>query len=208
MYTFVFLWTPALSPNDEDIPHGFIFATFMLASMLGSSIAARLLARNAVKVESYMQIVFVISSASLLLPILTNVCSSFCLVFFLILLGGVGPHLTSYCFVTVLYTSFSGERGWHLICRLSPTSWLLRFWSLCWDFLAIHYENEIPIHPWGSSKHHHEFLPHPTKHLCLHCAIQCMSSGSLLYYMHGFLHEQLLPSLRISVFMYWVIARF
>ncbi|KAL3846120.1 hypothetical protein ACJIZ3_003523 [Penstemon smallii] len=72
MYTFVFLWTPALSPNDEDIPHGFIFATFMLASMLGSSIAARLLARNTVKVESYMQIVFVISSASLLLPILTN----------------------------------------------------------------------------------------------------------------------------------------
>ncbi|PIN21406.1 putative sugar transporter [Handroanthus impetiginosus] len=72
MYTFVFLWTPALSPNDEEIPHGFIFATFMLASMLGSSIAARLLARNSVKVESYMQIVFVISSASLLLPILTN----------------------------------------------------------------------------------------------------------------------------------------
>ncbi|CAA0813050.1 Major facilitator superfamily protein [Striga hermonthica] len=72
MYTFVFLWTPALSPNDEDIPHGFIFATFMLASMLGSSIAARLLARNTIKVESYMQIVFVISSVSLLLPILTN----------------------------------------------------------------------------------------------------------------------------------------
>ncbi|XP_047946490.1 molybdate-anion transporter-like [Salvia hispanica] len=72
MYTFVFLWTPALSPNDEDIPHGFIFATFMLASMLGSSIASRLLVRNTVKVESYMQIVFVISSASLLLPILTN----------------------------------------------------------------------------------------------------------------------------------------
>ncbi|KAL2550817.1 Major facilitator superfamily protein [Forsythia ovata] len=72
MYTFVFLWTPALSPNDEEIPHGFIFATFMLASMLGSSIASRLLARNSPAVESYMQIVFVISSASLLLPLLTN----------------------------------------------------------------------------------------------------------------------------------------
>ncbi|GFP82602.1 probable serine/threonine-protein phosphatase 2a regulatory subunit b'' subunit ton2 [Phtheirospermum japonicum] len=72
MYTFVFLWTPALSPNDEEIPHGFIFATFRLASMLGTSIAARLLARNTVKVESYMQIVFVVSSAALLLPILTN----------------------------------------------------------------------------------------------------------------------------------------
>jgi hypothetical protein len=74
MYTFVFLWTPALSPNDEDIPHGFIFATFMLSSMLGSSIASRLMAQSSPKVESYMQIVFVISSASLLLPIITSVC--------------------------------------------------------------------------------------------------------------------------------------
>ncbi|KAE8727361.1 Rhodanese/Cell cycle control phosphatase superfamily protein isoform 1 [Hibiscus syriacus] len=72
MYTFVFLWTPALSPNDEDIPHGFIFATFMLASMLGSSLASRLMARSSPRVESYMQIVFVVSSASLLLPIITN----------------------------------------------------------------------------------------------------------------------------------------
>ncbi|XP_073144086.1 uncharacterized protein [Henckelia pumila] len=72
MYTFVFLWTPALSPNDEEIPHGFIFANFMLSSMLGSSIASRLLARNTLRVEVYMQIVFVISSASLLLPVLTN----------------------------------------------------------------------------------------------------------------------------------------
>ncbi|XP_052619751.1 uncharacterized protein LOC128126066 [Lactuca sativa] len=46
MYTFVFLWTPALSPNGEDIPHGFIFATFMLSSMLGSSLASRLLAHT------------------------------------------------------------------------------------------------------------------------------------------------------------------
>ncbi|KAJ0471312.1 putative molybdate-anion transporter, MFS transporter superfamily [Helianthus annuus] len=73
MYTFVFLWTPALSPNDEEIPHGFIFATFMLASMLGSSVAARLMARTSPRVESYMQIVFLVSAASLLLPIVTNV---------------------------------------------------------------------------------------------------------------------------------------
>ncbi|KAJ6867995.1 molybdate-anion transporter-like [Populus alba x Populus x berolinensis] len=72
MYTFVFLWTPALSPNDEEIPHGFIFATFMLASMLGSSIASRLMAHSSPRVESYMQIVFIVSSASLLLPIVTS----------------------------------------------------------------------------------------------------------------------------------------
>nr|BAJ89044.1 predicted protein [Hordeum vulgare subsp. vulgare] len=70
MYTFV-LWTPALSPNDEDIPHGFIFATFMLSSMLGSSIASRLLARK-MKVEGYMQIVFLISAFTLFLPVVTN----------------------------------------------------------------------------------------------------------------------------------------
>lgn len=73
MYTFVFLWTPALSPNDEDIPHGFIFATFMLSSMLGSSLASRLMARQTPRVESYMQIVFAISASSLLLPIVTSV---------------------------------------------------------------------------------------------------------------------------------------
>ncbi|XP_008806366.1 molybdate-anion transporter [Phoenix dactylifera] len=72
MYTFVFLWTPALSPNEEDIPHGFIFATFMLASMLGSSIASRLMARATLKVEGYMQIVFAISSFTLLLPVITS----------------------------------------------------------------------------------------------------------------------------------------
>ncbi|KAJ7959389.1 Molybdate-anion transporter, Major facilitator superfamily domain protein [Quillaja saponaria] len=72
MYTFVFLWTPALSPNEEDIPHGFIFATFMLASMLGSSLASRLMAHTSPRVESYMQIVFAVSATSLLLPILTT----------------------------------------------------------------------------------------------------------------------------------------
>ena len=81
MYTFVFLWTPALSPNDEEIPHGFIFATFMLASMLGSSLASRLMSRSSLRVESYMQIVFAVSSAALMLPILTTVCYSSIILF-------------------------------------------------------------------------------------------------------------------------------
>eukprot|EP00250_Pteridium_aquilinum_P007043 c16842_g1_i1 orf=723-2114(-) len=72
MYTFVFLWTPALSPNDEEIPHGFIFATFMLSSMIGSSLASRLMARSTVKVESYLQIVFLVSAAALFSPVAIN----------------------------------------------------------------------------------------------------------------------------------------
>mmetsp|Transcript_28292 Transcript_28292/g.92351 ORF Transcript_28292/g.92351 Transcript_28292/m.92351 type:complete len:460 (-) Transcript_28292:180-1559(-) len=69
MYSFVFLWTPALSPNDEVIPHGFIFATFMLSSMIGSSIANRLLSNATLRVEEYMRVVFGIAAASLSLPI-------------------------------------------------------------------------------------------------------------------------------------------
>jgi hypothetical protein len=49
----VFLWTPALSPHGEDVPHGFIFATLMLASMVGSAFAGRLLSANRAP-ETYM----------------------------------------------------------------------------------------------------------------------------------------------------------
>lgn len=37
MFTFVFLWTPALSEHKYRSPLGFIFATFMLAIVLGST---------------------------------------------------------------------------------------------------------------------------------------------------------------------------
>lgn len=73
MYTFVFLWTPALSPNNQMIPFGFIFATFMLASMLGSSLASRLMSKSNLRVESYMQVVFAVASGSLCLPVIIQV---------------------------------------------------------------------------------------------------------------------------------------
>ncbi|KAI5080064.1 hypothetical protein GOP47_0005543 [Adiantum capillus-veneris] len=76
MYTFVFLWTPALSPNDEEIPHGFIFATFMLSSMIGSSLASRLLARSSLRVEIYMQLVFLVSAATLLSPVVISILTT------------------------------------------------------------------------------------------------------------------------------------
>ena len=70
MYSFVFLWTPALSPADEDLPHGMIFATFMLSSMIGSSIASRLLLRVDTRPEVFMQRVFGIAAAALAVPVL------------------------------------------------------------------------------------------------------------------------------------------
>lgn len=69
MYTFVFLWTPALSPRGEDIPHGFIFASFMLACMAGSSMAAKLMSRALPPPEKYMQYIFALSAFSMLVPV-------------------------------------------------------------------------------------------------------------------------------------------
>lgn len=69
MYTFVFLWTPALAPMNEDIPHGFIFSTFMVACMLGSAYAGRLLSEE-YKPEKYMKNVFGIAAASMIIPVL------------------------------------------------------------------------------------------------------------------------------------------
>ena len=36
MYAFVLMWTPALSMDGEDIPHGLIFSALMLAMLAGS----------------------------------------------------------------------------------------------------------------------------------------------------------------------------
>ena len=73
MYTFVFLWTPALSPTNQALPHGFIFSTFMLACMLGSSVATRLLAQSDDAVKAYMQLVFVLGSLFLAVPVVVLV---------------------------------------------------------------------------------------------------------------------------------------
>lgn len=54
MYTFVFLWTPALSPAGEKLPHGFIFAIFMTASMVGTALAGRLV--RSMPLELLMQV--------------------------------------------------------------------------------------------------------------------------------------------------------
>lgn len=78
MYTFVFLWTPALSPRgDEKVPHGFVFALFMVSSMAGSAFAGKLLTansssgnKNRIRPEKYMQFVFAAAACALAVPAL------------------------------------------------------------------------------------------------------------------------------------------
>ena len=70
MYTFVFLWTPALSPNQEHIPHGLIFACFMVSSMVGSAFAGHILSKGSnAKPEKYMQYVFAAAAVCLSVPV-------------------------------------------------------------------------------------------------------------------------------------------
>ena len=71
MYSFVFLWTPALGPNGEDIPHGMIFATMMVACMV-ASVASRDHVPPRMKVERYMQFVFLASAAALFVPVVVK----------------------------------------------------------------------------------------------------------------------------------------
>jgi len=86
MYTFVLEWTPALTPADMSpaalaagkqtaqpgveratIPHGYIFAAFMVAIMIGSSLFTLLCKKFSV--ESFMRPVLFISAISLMMPI-------------------------------------------------------------------------------------------------------------------------------------------
>ncbi|XP_062596250.1 molybdate-anion transporter-like isoform X1 [Saccostrea cucullata] len=76
MYIFVLEWTPALTPDTkpgstekhESIPHGHIFAAFMVSIMIGSSIF-KLLSKYT-SVESFMRVVLFTAAVSLTTPIL------------------------------------------------------------------------------------------------------------------------------------------
>lgn len=80
MYVFVIEWTPALSGAigstvstsanipKATIPHGIIFASFMLCIMIGSSLF-KLLSKYS-PVESFMRIVLLISALTFLMPVM------------------------------------------------------------------------------------------------------------------------------------------
>uniref|UniRef100_A0AC34GRT2 Molybdate-anion transporter n=1 Tax=Panagrolaimus sp. ES5 TaxID=591445 RepID=A0AC34GRT2_9BILA len=71
MYTFVLEWTPALTEantENERIPHGLIFAAFMVAVMMGSSMFKLL--SNSFSSESFLRVVLLVASFSLVIPII------------------------------------------------------------------------------------------------------------------------------------------
>jgi len=97
MFTFVFMWTPALSAEREDaglnLPHGWIFASFMVCIMIGSSLFKFLLEK--MEVESLMRYVFLVSALCLSAPIfITNeITLMACFIAFEICVGIFWPAL-------------------------------------------------------------------------------------------------------------------
>ena len=72
MYTFVFMWTPALEesarlavPAMQSIPHGMIFAIFMVSCMIGSMLVKEFDNRN-LSASQYMPYTFAVASLSIL----------------------------------------------------------------------------------------------------------------------------------------------
>jgi MFS family permease len=72
MFIFVFMWTPALEASAPDgaLPHGVVFALFMVCLMVGSKVFEILVGLR--PVEHSARWVFVVASAALATPILTT----------------------------------------------------------------------------------------------------------------------------------------
>jgi MFS transporter, MFS domain-containing protein family, molybdate-anion transporter len=70
MYIFVFMWTPALEQGGNVIPHGLVFACFMVCLMIGSKLYE--IITQVRSEEQIMRWIFVISSMALAMPILTS----------------------------------------------------------------------------------------------------------------------------------------
>eukprot|EP01111_Echinosteliopsis_oligospora_P000552 TRINITY_DN10609_c0_g1_i1.p1 TRINITY_DN10609_c0_g1~~TRINITY_DN10609_c0_g1_i1.p1 ORF type:complete len:450 (-),score=89.48 TRINITY_DN10609_c0_g1_i1:36-1385(-) len=70
MYTFVFMWTPALADeNSEPLPFGLIFAAYMVSMMIGSSVFKILNLRAGLTSEVLARYIFGIAAVSLFLPV-------------------------------------------------------------------------------------------------------------------------------------------
>lgn len=68
MFIFVFMWTPALESADRDIPHGVVFSSFMLCSIIGAQLASHVGKRD-IALETRLALLLVLSAATLFVPV-------------------------------------------------------------------------------------------------------------------------------------------
>lgn len=69
MYIFVFMWTPTLEAGvAHDIPHGVVFATFMVSIMVGSYLFNSLNSAPRSLVEDFARYIFLVAGIALAVP--------------------------------------------------------------------------------------------------------------------------------------------
>lgn len=94
MYTFVFMWTPALAgegSSRKSVPHGLIFSSFMIASSLGGTIFGFL--ESKMSLPAMMRSVFLGAAGMMAVPMMTSESSYIMLSFlgFEIMVGMFWP---------------------------------------------------------------------------------------------------------------------
>jgi hypothetical protein len=70
MYTFVFMWTPALEKEGVKIPHGLIFACFMIACSLGGTLFG--VVSNYAPTHVLLLGVYIAAAATMIVPMLSD----------------------------------------------------------------------------------------------------------------------------------------
>ncbi|KAH9577831.1 Molybdate-anion transporter [Trypanosoma melophagium] len=68
MYAFIFLWTPVLESSGGDVPHGIVFASFMVAVSLGGM----LFNLQVERVVVCMPLVYIVAAITMLVPAFAN----------------------------------------------------------------------------------------------------------------------------------------
>lgn len=72
MYMFVFMWTPTLEvEGGSPIPHGLIFASFMIASSLGGALFG-ILSGKGVPVVSLTRFLYMVAAAAMAVPVVSE----------------------------------------------------------------------------------------------------------------------------------------
>mmetsp|Transcript_5911 Transcript_5911/g.10486 ORF Transcript_5911/g.10486 Transcript_5911/m.10486 type:complete len:438 (-) Transcript_5911:679-1992(-) len=71
MYTFVFMWTPALQgASATEIPHGMIFSSFMVSIMIGSSLFTLLISR--MRIEIFLRNFFLAATCAFVFTVFSK----------------------------------------------------------------------------------------------------------------------------------------
>jgi MFS family permease len=178
MYCFVFSWTPALSYG-ADIPHGMIFACFMVACMVGSALAGTLLQEGSThRPEMFMQYVFYAAAGCLFVPVI------------MVRLGLTGSSLSDELHVIPLGIKLSLLAFCAFECLVGifwPSMMSLRSRYVpedirstiinCFRFVPNVLHHPLACHTYSLASVAH--IQNPPESICLRCSQQCLSSTAL-----------------------------